>query len=120
MSAPGFELHHKQAPRKTDKVSLLKSGYIRIPANTYEELGRPETIEYLFNREEQLLAIRPAQDTSNGYKVNQQSKTGQAQIYATSVCREYEIILSKSTRHKPRIENGMLIIDVSELTQEAT
>src|SRR5699024_10774042 len=93
-SMSNFEIHKKNTHgRRSPKrmVSIMKSGVLGISADVHEWLGRPEEVEYLYDRTRKVLALRAAPGSQNAYRVSRAAKTGYAQVSAVTVCREYSI-----------------------------
>ena len=83
-------------------------------------LANAETVELLYDRDRQVVALRPADDSSpHAYAVRSASKRGlgQAIVSATAFTAHYGIDTTDTRRWKPFVEDGMLCVD---FTQEGT
>ncbi|MGY2151363.1 hypothetical protein ACW9HM_18005 [Nocardia gipuzkoensis] len=112
----GFEVFSKKmAPlAKAPSVTIQKRGIFSINKAAHDMIGSPETVELLYDRENQIVALRQS-DQAHAYGLRQQSSrsdTGQVVLSATAFTQYYDIDTSISRRYKPYLHEGMLCIDL--------
>ena len=117
-----FEVFDKRMTplAKAPAVTIQKRGVISLNGAAHELIGSPDTVELLFDPDRQVMALRPADDTSpHAYGVRAGSKKGpgQAMVSATAFTQHYGIDTTATRRWRPFVEDGMLCID---LTQTST
>lgn len=112
----GFEVFDKRmAPlAKAPSVTIQKRGIFSINRAAHNLIGAPETVEMLFDRENQIIALRPSKEL-HAYPIRPQSSrdTGQMILSAAAFAQYYEIDTSISRRYKPYEQDGMLCIDLT-------
>ncbi|QSE72241.1 MULTISPECIES: hypothetical protein [Rhodococcus] len=111
-----FEVFDKRmAPlAKAPSVTIQKRGIFSINKAAHKLIGEPSTVELLFDRENQIVALRES-DQPHAYAIRPQSArkdTGQVIMSATAFTQFYEIDTSISRRYKPYEQDGMLCIDL--------
>ena len=118
----GFEVFDKRMTplAKAPSVTIQKRGVISLNKAAHDLIGNAETVELLYDRDRNVVALRPADDSSpHAYAVRSGSKNGpgQAIISATAFTQHYGIDTTATRRWKPFTEDGMLCVD---LTVEGT
>lgn len=112
----GFEVFDKRmAPlAKAPSVTIQKRGIFSINRAAHKLIGEPETVELLFDKENQVIALRPSKEP-HAYSIRPQSSrdTGQVILSATAFTQYYDIDTSVSRRYKPYEQDGMLCIDLA-------
>lgn len=111
----GFELFSRRVAALTKEpiATVQKSGTIGLNAAAHEMIDQAMMVEFLFNRQRNVLALRPVDDSPHGYKLRKPSETGYTSVFAAALFDAYEIDVSESRRFVPFIENGMLCIDLA-------
>lgn len=111
-----FEVFDKRmAPlAKAPSVTIQKRGIFSINRAAHKLIGEPETVELLFDREDNLIAMRPSSE-SHAYAIRPQTSrdTGQVILSATAFTQFYDIDTVVSRRFKPFEQDGMLCIDLN-------
>lgn len=112
----GFEVFDKRmAPlAKAPSVTIQKRGIFSINKAAHKLIGEPATVELLFDKDNQIVALRES-DLPHAYAIRPQSQrrdTGQVILSATAFTQFYEIDTSISRRYKPYERDGMLCIDL--------
>ncbi|GLC62599.1 hypothetical protein PLESTB_001917900 [Pleodorina starrii] len=105
---------------KAPSVTIQKRGVISLNKTAHDLIGNAETVELLYDRDRQVMALRAADDSSpHAYAVRSGSKhgPGQAIVSATAFTAHYGIDTTATRRWRPFIEDGMLCVD---LTTEGT
>ena len=117
-----FEVFDKRMTplAKAPSVTIQKRGVISLNKAAHDLIGNAETVELLYDRDRNIIALRSADDSSpHAYAVRNGSKRGpgQAIVSATAFIAHYDIDTTATRRWKPFVEDGMLCVD---LTQEGT
>ncbi|GGG65681.1 hypothetical protein GCM10011374_31970 [Kocuria dechangensis] len=113
-----FEVFDKRMTplAKAPSVTIQKRGVISLNKAAHELIGNAETVELLYDRDRNVVALRPADDSApHAYAVRSGSKNGpgQAIVSATAFTQHYGIDTSATRRWKPFTEDGMLCVDLS-------
>lgn len=120
MSIPsGFELHKRQyrgQNRLENVVSLTVSGFIALSLEVHELLGKADKVEFLFDHDRKVLALRAAPVGSMAaYKVRKPLKSGSTNVFAKPIYEEYGIELSEPVHIVPWVEDDLVCIHVGNL-----
>lgn len=109
----GFEVFDKRhAPlRGTPSVTVQKRGIISINGPAHKLIEGAQVVELLFDRDRQVMALRPSQPSPRAYEMRGPSKTGQTVLSAIAFMQAYEVDTSVSRRYEPFMEDGMLCIN---------
>ena len=102
---------------KAPSVTIQKRGVISLNKAAHDLIDNTETVELLFDRDRQVMAVRATDDSSpHAYAVRSASKRGpgQAVISATAFTAYYGIDTTATRRWKPFVEDGMLCVDLTE------
>ncbi|MFI7484077.1 hypothetical protein ACH9EU_16890 [Kocuria sp. M1R5S2] len=105
---------------KAPSVTIQKRGVISLNKAAHGLIGNAETVELLYDRDRQVMALRTVDESSpHAYAVRNGSKrgSGQAIVSATAFTAHYGIDTTATRRWKPFMEDGMLCVD---LTTEGT
>jgi hypothetical protein len=97
------------------RVSIYGRGHLYLNAKAYQVLGRPKAVAIYYNREQDAIALEPANPRSvESFQITRQS-TGWL-IRATSFCRHYKIRIETTERFlRPDLTNeGQLILNLRE------
>jgi hypothetical protein len=109
-----FEVFDKRnAPlAKSPSVTIQKRGIFSINKTAHKMIDEAETVELLFDKENQIIGLRPTNMSPNAYAIRPQTAraTGQAILSATAFTQYYEIDTSVSRRWEPSVEDGILCI----------
>jgi hypothetical protein len=114
-----FEVFDKRMPplANAPSVTIQKRGVISLNKAAYDLIGNADTVELLFDRDRQVMAVRATDDSSpHAYAVRNGSKRGpgQAIVSATAFTAHYGIDTTATRRWKPFVEDGMLCVDLTE------
>jgi hypothetical protein len=116
-----FEVFDKRmAPlAKAPSVTIQKRGIFSINKAAHKLVGEPETVELLFDKDAEIIAMRPSNE-SHAYAIRPQSArdTGQVILSATAFTQYFDIDTVVSRRFKPYVEDGMLCIDLKGASVE--
>ena len=113
-----FEVFDKRMTplSKAPSVTIQKRGVISLNKAAHDLIGNAETVELLFDRDRNIMALRAAEDTSpHAYAVRNGSKRGpgQAIVSATAFTAHYRIDTTATRRWKPFVEDDMLCVDLA-------
>ena len=114
----GFEVFDKRMTplAKAPSVTIQKRGVISLNKAAHDLIENAETVELLYDRERQIIALRAADDSSpHAYAVRNGSKRGpgQAIVSATAFTQHYGIDTTTTRRWKPFLEDAMLCVDLA-------
>ncbi|MEX5271549.1 hypothetical protein [Kocuria sabuli] len=113
-----FEVFDKRMTplAKAPSVTIQRRGVISLNKAAHDLIGNAETVELLYDRDRQVVALRAADDSSpHAYAVRNGSKRGpgQAIVSATAFTAHYDINTTATRRWKPFLEDGMLCVDLT-------
>lgn len=100
---------------KAPSVTIQERGVISLNKAAYDLIDNAETVELLYNRDRQLMALHATDDFSpHPYAVRYGSKRvpGQAIVSATAFTAHYGIDTT-TRRWKPFVEDGILCVDLT-------
>ncbi|MHC5560829.1 hypothetical protein [Kocuria sp. U4B] len=114
-----FEVFDKRMTplAKAPSVTIQKRGVISLNRAAHDLVDNAETVELLYDRDRQIMALRAADDSSpHAYAVRNGSRRGpgQAIVSATAFTQHYGIDTTATRRWKPFVEDGMLCVDLTE------
>jgi hypothetical protein len=115
-----FEVFNKKlAPlSKGPSVTIQKRGLMSINRAAYALLGEPQAVELLFDRESKMIGLRPIEETAaHAYPLRPQSNkqdSGPLMVAGTAFTQYYEIDTTVSKRWVPKLEDGILCIDLKQ------
>ena len=101
-----FEIFDKRMTplAKAPSVTIQKRGVISLNKAAHDLVGNAETVELLYDRDRQVMALRATDDSSpHAYSVRSGSKRGpgQAIVSATAFTAHYGINTTATRRWKP-------------------
>lgn len=110
-----FEVFDKRnSPmRGMPSVTIQKRGLVSINGPAHEIIERALTVELLFDKDRQIMAIRPSERSSRSYELRKPTKTGQTVLSGAAFVETYGIDTTVSRRYEPFREDGMLCIDLN-------
>lgn len=116
----GFEVFDKRhSPmRGAPSVTVQKRGIVSINGPAHKMIESARVVELLYDRDRQVMAMRPAEPSPRTYELREPSKSGQTILSATAFMDAYEIDTSVSRRYEPFEEDGMLCIDFTSKSTE--
>lgn len=109
----GFEVFDKRhAPmRGAPSVTVQKRGIVSINAPAHKLIEGARVVDLLFDRDRQVMAIRPSEPSPRTYELREPSKSGQTLLSATAFMDAFGIDTLVSRRYEPFVEDGMLCIN---------
>jgi hypothetical protein len=112
---PSFELYERgSAPIRTAMtLSVLAKGTFSLSQAAFAAMGRPEAVQLLYARDENLIGMRPVDvDARSAYAVR--VHLGNINVSAMGFCQQYGIDLSHSRRYRAEFLDGMLVVDLRQ------
>jgi hypothetical protein len=110
-----FEVFNRRsAPlAKAPSLTIQKRGTFSMNKAAHRMINEPESVELLFDRDSQIVAIRPSNE-AHAYTLRTQGKsdTGQVVLSGAAFTKYYDIDTSVSRRFKPYEQEGMLCVDL--------
>lgn len=106
-------------------ASLSPKGIFLISKRTWENMGRPEAYQVLFDQTNSTLGLRPvSREDEDAYPIARGTKEGSAKmIRAGRLIHEWSISLPDTMRfiHPAPDQDGVLILDLrtAEISQQA-
>lgn len=97
-------------------VTVGPGGEITIGANTYKKFGKPDAVVLMYDKANGLVGLRAAEPSvPNAYPLMPVENWGHRIVRACRFWNHIGIRHSARTRFaSPRIENGVLILDLSK------
>ncbi|MFT8394778.1 hypothetical protein [Propionibacterium sp.] len=112
-----FEVFNKRvAPLgKEPSVTIQRRGIFSFNGAAHKLIDNADTVELLFDRERNVIGIRPAAASPNTYQIRPQprSNTGLTLLSAAAFTQYYRIDTSVSRRWRPTMKDGILCIDLN-------
>lgn len=96
------------------RVSLSPRGVFTLNQPTYDEMGKPEAVEFLYDRTERLIGLRPAtKEIPHAYIIRKQKTNKSYLIGARPFCFHYKLNVENTVRFKEiKFTDGVLILDL--------
>lgn len=112
-----FEVFDKRnAPlAKSPSITIQKRGIFSINKAAHKLINEAETVELLFDKENQVIGLRPAEVSPHAYAIRTQTGRdgGQAILSGSAFTQYYEVDTSVSRRWEPQLRDGILCIDLN-------
>ncbi len=122
-----FEVFDKKAVPTTTQpwVTIQKKGLLSLNRAAMEALGTPEAVELLYDREEQIVGIRPtSKDNPRSFPARRQGKRETANpnylIAGQAFCNYYGIETGFARRFNPEMQEEILTVDLKKEYADAT
>lgn len=115
MAFERFDKRDAVAVNKDAQVSVLPNGIVSLTWRAYEEFGRPEAIEFLFDRSRGVVGLVATQKANpNGYAVRlpRDDAKGKVSVRGTALFKYYDVRIPKQIRAEPFFEDGILCFKV--------
>jgi hypothetical protein len=112
-----FEVFDKRnAPlAKSPSITIQKRGIFSINKTAHKMIGEADTVELLYDKENQIIGLRPARMSPHAYAIRSQTNRdgGQAILSGSAFTQYYGIDTSVSRRWEPRMDGDILCIDLT-------
>jgi len=118
-----FEVFDKKAvPNSAEAwVTLQKRGNFSFNRKAIEAFGNPEAVELLYDRENKLIGFRPASPGApRAYPVRKTGNSGTHLVAGMAFSQHYGIPTEEARRFSPKLQDGMLVIDLKGDYEVAT
>lgn len=116
-----FEVFEKGSAPTTSvpTVTIQKRGLFSLNDAAYKLLGEPDHVAFLYDADEQLIALKPTEETDlNGYPARRQTpanrgkkSSGPVLLAGSMFTRFIGMDTSEARRWTPELRDGMLIVD---------
>lgn len=117
----GFETFTKRMVPlgKSPYVTVQKRGLLSFNKATHLAMGEPDAVELLFNRDQNIIAVRgAAEDVPHAYKVRhlggQKAEPTTYIVGATAFANHYGIKTETSVRRAVTVTDGVVLIDLKD------
>ncbi|MDQ2959078.1 MAG: hypothetical protein M3Y42_19245 [Actinomycetota bacterium] len=122
---PDFEVFTRRLVplKKTPLVTIQKRGTISLNKSAYAALGEPEAVELLYDRDERVIGLRPAEPTlEHAYPVRSATGKGAGPfvISAIAFTKFYDIDTGESLRWQAQLIENVLCIDLDSTATPVT
>lgn len=96
------------------RVSLSPRGVFTLNQPTFDEMGEPEAVEFLYDRAQNLIGLAPAnKEIPHAYTVRKQKTNKSYLIGARPFCYHYKITIEQTVRFRDvKFDEGVLILDL--------
>lgn len=115
-----FEVFDKRLTplSKAPSITIQRKGIMSINRAGFALMDSPAAVELLYDRDRHVIGLRPADQTvPHAYEVRPQTPskdTGPLLVAGTAFTNFYKIDTSVSRRWTPRMEDGVLCIDLND------
>jgi hypothetical protein len=100
---------------KTPSVTIQAKGIFSLNASAYAQLGSPEAVELLYDRDAHRIGLQPAPPTSPTAYPARPVGTGKTHlVVGATFLKYYSIPFGVPTRYEVRVEDGVLVIDLNQ------
>src|SRR5438477_387906 len=110
---PNFEVFNKVTTvGEAPALTLQRSGLISLNRGAHEAMGKPGAVELLFDKEEQLMGLRPTSlSCANAVRLREQSSGSGFVISARAFVQHFNISIEFAHRHRAELVDGILCAD---------
>ena len=118
-----FEVFDKKAvPNSAEAwVTLQKRGNFSFNRKVMEVFESPKAVELLYDKENKLIGFRPTSlGAPRAYPVRQSGNTGTYLVAGMAFSQYYGIPTDEARRYSPKLQDGMLVIDLKGDYEVAT
>jgi len=113
---PNFEVFTKRGSSTPTEptVTLHKSGSMAMSKPAFDALGCPAWIELLFDRDERVMGIRPAEPgTAHAYPIRHtEGNPGQWLMSGLAFIKYYGLHDGTTRRYRATMDDGILCVDL--------
>jgi len=101
-------------------VGIQKDGILFLNRAAVEALGSPAFVELLYDPEERLIGIKPAQNSSSTYPLRRKKQGSGSSISGQGLLRRLGVDTSRAFRCPARLIDGVLTIDLKSAPPSRT
>jgi hypothetical protein len=114
---PNFEVFENRQPRRnhaSPTLTIGTRGLISISEASYNLLGKPRAVEFLYDREEQVMALRSVDPdaTTHSYAVKAARGSRSLLITGSAFTRHYGISTEPARRRRAELRGDLLCVDM--------
>lgn len=122
LSMPWESFDKRAVPMtKRPQVTIQSKGILSCNGSCFEALGRPPAVELLFDREEQLIGIRPSDpESAIAYPMRPVGGGNTFLIAGTAFLNYYKVPFGSPVRYDANMVDGVLTIDLKQPGRDAT
>jgi hypothetical protein len=120
---PNFETFTKRMVplTKAPYVTIQKRGIMSLNKSAWVALGSPEAIEFLYDPEEQIIALKGVDpNVEHAYPIRGTKTDGPWIVSGTAFTRYFKIATDVSRRYTPYVDGDLLCIDLKMGGTEVT
>ena len=114
---PNFETFTRRSTPTVAQplVSIQRRATISLNQAAFEALGKPATVELLFDREEQMMGFRAVEPTArHAYPVRKQPTSNSYLIGGQAFCKHFGIPTGATRRYEARVIGDVLAVDLKQ------
>ncbi len=118
-----FEVFDKRATSfvKRPEATIQTKGMISLNASAYHALGSPKAVELLYDRDQQVLGMRPVEtDAPHAYPIRGVGAGSTYMVSGRAFFGYYGIATDRPVRRDAAIVDGVLILDLKDPGRDAT
>lgn len=118
-----FQVFEKgSAPAKSvPTITVQKRGTLSVSRAVFDELGKPEAVELLWDVDRKAIALRPSDVSApNAYGLRENSATkgrGPLSLAGSAFTQFIELDTTQARRWVAKFEDGMAVVDTTEPAQ---
>jgi hypothetical protein len=117
-----FEVFTRRATpaAKGPTVTVQRQGNISLNYAAFEAMGEPDMVELLYDREDDVMGLRTAQDNSpHAYRLRKQSSGSGFVISGRAFTQHYDIKTDAARRFRAELnDDGILTVDLKAWSEE--
>lgn len=114
---PNWEVYSRQGRNASSEplVSIQRTGSLALNKAAYDAIGKPEAVQLLFDRQEQLIGLRPAaRGDENAYVVRRQERSSTHLVAARTFTNYYDIDTSATRRYQTEMYDDVLGVHLQQ------
>lgn len=114
---PSWEVFDKRAgvATKSPMVTIQAKGLLSLNRAAYEAVGQPGFVELLYDAQERLVGLRPAEPSSpRAYPVRSQSNGATYLVAGTAFTRHYGLDTAIARRYGASMMGPVLVVDLKQ------
>ena len=102
-------------------VSIQKGGVFSLNAAAYRLLGQPSHVEFVFDRQERIMGLRPATgEADHTYAVRKQGVVDSYLISGRAFCKHAGIPTDRGARYRAEMMGDVLAVDLNAAPMTTT
>lgn len=96
-------------------ISIQRRGTLSANKTAFEALGSPAAVEMLYDREAQIIGLRPVDPSvRHAYPVRRQAASQSYLLAFHAFANYYQIPLGEPRRYIAEVDNGVLTVDLKQ------